>query len=80
MAVTDFVANVSETSAIIEMSRGNIGTVGDIQGRRRMVHEFLLVVPIVSNVTLGINYGQQGTELTGTATGGGGGGPTYYSY
>lgn len=79
MAVYDFVANLANTSPVIEMSRGDIGTVQDVQARKRMVVELFLVVPIVSNVVLGTNYGQQGTELTGTFAGGGGG-PTYFAY
>jgi hypothetical protein len=78
MAVTDFLSSIRDTSQVIEMSRGNSGVVNDIQAKKIMMHEFLLIVPVITDVALGIQYGQQGTELTGTAVAGGG--PTYYAY
>jgi len=78
MPVDDFLAAALDTSPVLEMARGNGGVVNDIQTLDKAIHEFFLVIPTVGQVTLGVNYGQQGTELVGTASGGGG--PTYYAF
>lgn len=78
MAVYDFVAAVLDTSPVLEMARGDIGTVSDIQARSA-THWLTLVVPAVGDVLLGVNYGNQGTSLTGTLVTGGGG-PTYFAF
>lgn len=77
MAVYDFVASVYDVSPVLEMARGNIGTVSDVQARSA-VHWLTLVAPAVGDVALGVLYGNQGTSLTGTLVTGGG--PTYFAF
>lgn len=68
MALTDVVSGVQTDL----MARGDIGTVVDVDSERR-VDKLFIDVPIVGEVQSGVDYGQQGTELTGTYVGGGGG-------
>lgn len=73
MALTDVVFfNVSS-----QASRGDVGAISDSDGL--MSHTLYVTIPAIANVATGIVYGRQ-NSLTGTMSGGGGGGPTYYSY
>jgi hypothetical protein len=66
MALTDVVSPTGVSFA----DRGDIGTVEDVvtsNGSDKM----FLDVPTVGQVQSGVQYGQQGTELTGTYTGSG---------
>jgi hypothetical protein len=69
MALTDIVSEGGESSAA---ARGDIGTLTDILSRDGMSGYCFLTVPAIADVKSGVEYGQQGTELTGTYIGGGG--------
>ena len=71
MALTDIVFDDNNSSAA---ARGDIGTLDDILARDGMSSRLLLAVPVVADVKSGVQYGQQGTELTGTYVASGGGG------
>lgn len=70
MALNDIVFS---SRGVQEENRGNIGSVTDITTRKRSVQEEKLVVPVVTDVKSGIQYGVNGDQLTGTYVGGGGG-------
>lgn len=72
MALTDIVFY----EVIAEANRGNIGTVADAVAD---VSNMYITIPAIADVESGVVYGRQ-DSLTGTLTGGGGGGPTYYAY
>lgn len=55
-----------------EADRGDVGTLEDILPDE-MSNSVFLTVPTVAQVQSGVEYGQQGNELTGTYVGGGGG-------
>lgn len=78
MAVLDFVASPSDTSPVLEVNRGDIGNVLDVQAAQA-VSKFFLIVPDQAFVLLDTKYGNQGVSLTGELVTSGGG-PTYYSY
>lgn len=63
-----------------EFSRGNIGSVTDSIAQGYNELRMFLVVPATTDVKSGIQYGQQGTEKTGTYVGGGGGGETSHIF
>ena len=69
MALTDVVSGVQTDL----LTRGNSGTVVDVDSERR-VDKLFIDVPVVGEVQSGVQYGQQGTELTGSYVGGGSGG------
>lgn len=69
MALNDIVSS----RGLQEENRGNIGSVTDITSRNRSLQEERLVVPVVTDVKIGIQYGVNGDQLTGTFVGGGGG-------
>lgn len=73
MALTDIVFDDNNSAAA---ARGDIGSAVDSLSPQ-MSHRLLLAVPVIADVKIGVQYGQQGTELTGTYVGGGGGGNTY---
>lgn len=68
MALTD-VLFMSANAA--EADRGDVGTLEDILPDE-MSNSVFLTLPTVAQVQSGVAYGQQGDELTGTASGGGG--------
>lgn len=69
MALTDV---VFASGLVHNANRGNVGSVVDAEFHKGMSYNLSLTVPTVDKVMLGTNYGQQGTSLTGTLTGGGG--------
>lgn len=69
MALTDIVSEGGMSSAA---ARGDIGTLVDILARDGMSNSLFLTVPLEAQVQIGVEYGQQGTELTGSYVGGGG--------
>lgn len=73
MALNDIISS----HGIQEENRGDIGSVTDIVSRFRSVQEEKLVVPVVTDVKSGIQYGINGDQLTGTYIGGGGGGSIF---
>lgn len=66
MALTDVVS----PTGISNMARGNVGTVTDVVVPRGS-DKIFIDTPVVGDVKSGVQYGQQGTELTGTYTGSG---------
>lgn len=68
MALTDIVSNTGTDL----MDRGDIGTLEDVDAPD-FVDNLFIDVPLVGEVQSGVQYGQQGDELTGTFVGGGGG-------
>lgn len=72
MAFYDIVSPPGHSPSGAYLSRGNGGTVVDAVGKRTVARHFL-AVPAAADVKSGVQYGQQGTELTGSYVGGGGG-------
>lgn len=73
MALTDIVDNVGIYQNAENAARGNVGTLVDIIGKPN-VERIFQTQPTIAQVQSGVQYGQQGTELTGTFSGGGGSG------
>ena len=69
MALTNIVFSSGSSSVA---ARGDTGTLSNITASRMCSRRFL-VVPLAAQVESGVTYGQQGTELTGSFVGGGGG-------
>lgn len=67
MALTDVVS----PTGISNMARGNTGTVVDVDVPRGS-DKLFIGMPDTTEVQSGVQYGQQGTELTGSYTGAGG--------
>lgn len=57
---------------LLEMNRGSIGVLVDVASCGLNETKHFLTVPVVENVKLGVQYGQQGNELTGNYVGAGG--------
>lgn len=72
MALTDIVSNTGTDL----MSRGNTGTVVDVDARA-FVDKLFIDLPAAAEVQSGVQFGQQGDEFTGSYVGGGGGGTVH---
>lgn len=72
MALEDVVSTAGYASVAGFANRGNIGTLEDQLGKPDVSYLYI-DVPIAAEVQSGVQYGQQGTELTGSYVGGGGG-------
>jgi hypothetical protein len=70
MALTDVVFS-SDNSA--SANRGDVGTVTD-SSSEKISNSLFITVPTAAQVESGVTFGHQGTELTGSFIGGGGGG------
>lgn len=73
MALYDIVSPPGYSPSGAAMARGNGGTIEDAVGART-IGVLTLSVPAAADVKSGVQYGHQGTELTGSYVGGGGGG------
>lgn len=76
MALTDVVGEAGNAANASRANRGNGGTLTDALGRLRNSNYSYIRVPAAAEVQSGVQFGLQGTQYTGSYTGGGAT-PTY---
>lgn len=69
MALTDVLFMSANAG---KADRGNVGSLSDAI-LASMTNRLFMTVPTAAQVEAGVTFGQQGTELTGSFVGGGGG-------
>ncbi len=72
MALTDALGGANASNA----ARGNVGTLVDTLGQSRNSGYSYVLLPASAQVQSGVQFGLQGTQYTGSYTGGGST-PTY---